>query len=84
MIRALLIIALALAPSIADARIHRSHAARAEFERLHPCPSTRRPRGACPGWVVDHVIALKRGGPDEPRNMQWQTIKDAKSKDRWE
>jgi hypothetical protein len=34
--------------------------------------------------VVDHVIALKRGGADAPSNMQWQTIADAKAKDRIE
>jgi hypothetical protein len=27
-----------------------------------------------PGYVVDHVIPLKRGGADAPWNMQWQTI----------
>jgi hypothetical protein len=31
--------------------------------------------------VVDHVVALKRGGEDAPANMQWQTIADAKAKD---
>ncbi len=37
-----------------------------------------------PGWVVDHIIALCKGGKDEPANMQWQTIADAKAKDKWE
>jgi hypothetical protein len=37
-----------------------------------------------PGYVVDHVVALKRGGADSPGNMQWQTIEDAKAKDRIE
>jgi hypothetical protein len=32
----------------------------------------------CPG---DHIIPLKRGGADEPWNMQWQTIADGKAKD---
>jgi hypothetical protein len=36
-----------------------------------------------PGYVVDHIIA-KRGGPDTPANMRWQTVADAKSKDRIE
>ncbi len=65
-------------------RIARSTAAKNAFKREHPCPLTGRPRGACPGYVIDHVVALKRGGPDTPANMQWQTVKDAKAKDRWE
>lgn len=39
---------------------------------------------ACPGSVVDHIKALKRGGADDPSNMQWQTVEDAKAKDRVE
>jgi len=50
----------------------------------NPCPSTGKNRGACPGYVVDHIIAIKRGGADHPYNMQWQTVEDAKVKDRWE
>jgi hypothetical protein len=34
-----------------------------------------------PGYVVDHIIPLKRGGADEPWNMQWQTITEGKAKD---
>ena len=37
-----------------------------------------------PGYVVDHVIALKRGGADSSSNMQWQTKAEAKAKDKWE
>jgi len=62
----------------------RSKAARDEFMREHPCPSTGRTSGACPGYVVDHVQALKHGGADAPSNMQWQTIENAKEKDKWE
>ena len=29
--------------------------------------------GACPGFVVDHIQPLKRGGMDAPENMQWQS-----------
>jgi len=75
------------APAIqrdAHGRIERSQAARAAFKREHPCPATQQPKGPCPGYVIDHVIALKRGGPDTPANMQWQTVEDAKSKDRVE
>jgi hypothetical protein len=27
---------------------------------------------------------LKRGGKDDPSNMQWQTIEESKEKDKWE
>ena len=42
------------------------------------------PSGSCPGYVVDHIVSLKRGGADDPSNMQWQTEDAAKAKDRWE
>jgi hypothetical protein len=65
-------------------RIARSAAAKRSFQRSHPCPSTGKTSGACPGYVVDHVVALKRGGADAPRNMQWQTTAAAKAKDKVE
>jgi hypothetical protein len=65
-------------------RIPRSRAAKREFKKTHLCPSTGRKSGACPGYVIDHVIALKRGGADQPGNMQWQTTQAAKEKDKWE
>lgn len=71
-------------PRDKSGHIQRSAAAKAEFKRQYPCPSTGKPRGACKGYVIDHVIALKRGGADSPDNMQWQTIKEAKAKDKWE
>ena len=37
-----------------------------------------------PGYVIDHVVLLKRGGPDDPSNMQWQTTAAAKAKDKIE
>ncbi len=55
-----------------------------DFRKLHPCPATGLARGPCPGWIVDHVIALECGGADDPINMQWMTVADAKAKDRWE
>jgi hypothetical protein len=55
-----------------------------EFRSLYPCPSTLEDRGPCPGWVVDHKIALACGGADAYFNMQWQTKDDAKAKDRIE
>jgi len=64
--------------------IARNPHAKEEFRRLHPCPATGKKYGACPGWVVDHVQALKHGGADDPSNMQWQTTAQAKAKDRIE
>jgi hypothetical protein len=40
--------------------------------------------GPCLGYVVDHIVALKRGGADDPNNMQWQAVADATAKDRIE
>ena len=62
----------------------RSSSARNEFKHLHPCPSNGHSTGSCPGYVIDHVNPLKRGGADAPWNMQWQTKSAAKAKDKWE
>ena len=67
-----------------NGRIARSAQARNDFKRGHPCPSTGKSSGACPGYVIDHVKPLKRGGADRPGNMQWQTTEAAKQKDKVE
>ena len=55
------------------------------FRKTHACPSTGKfGMGACPGHVVDHIIPLSAFGPDRPDNMQWQTVEEAKKKDRLE
>jgi hypothetical protein len=72
------------AHSDSHGRIKRSSAAKDSFKRHHPCPSTGRHTGACPGYVIDHVRALECGGADSPENMQWQTVSAAKAKDRTE
>lgn len=41
-------------------------------------------KGPCKGYVIDHIQALARGGADAPNNMQWQTVDEAKLKDKWE
>jgi hypothetical protein len=69
-----------------DSRGHikRSKAAANAFHRSHPCPANGKTSGPCPGYVIDHIVALKRGGADWPSNMQWQTKAEAKAKDRVE
>src|SRR4029453_522228 len=71
-------------PRDSHGRIARSAKAKDDFKRTHPCPSTGRTSDACPGYVIDHVQALKHGGADAPSNMQWQTRAEAKAKDRVE
>jgi hypothetical protein len=65
-------------------KIARSAKAKDSFRKHNPCPSTGKTSGACPGYVIDHITPLKRGGADEPTNMQWQTKAAAKAKDKWE
>lgn len=69
---------------LAEAREPRDRGARSAFVASHPCPSTGKPFGACPGYIVDHVKALACGGADDPSNMQWQTVADSCAKDRVE
>lgn len=68
----------------AHGKIERSEKAKDEFKKSHPCPSTGKSSGSCPGYVIDHKQALKHGGADAPYNMQWQTEAAAKQKDKWE
>ena len=75
------------APSVqrdSRGRIARSATVKHDFRRTHPCPATGKTTGACPGYVIDHVKALKRGGADAVSNLQWQTTAAAKAKDRVE
>ena len=65
-------------------KIKRSPTAKRDFRRSNPCPSTGKTSGGCPGYVIDHRRALKRGGADAPGNMEWQTREQAKAKDRVE
>ena len=67
-----------------NGRIKRSLEAKHAFKNEHPCPATGSSYGRCPGYVIDHVTALKRGGADAPSNMQWQMIEAAKAKDKIE
>ena len=61
-----------------EGRIARNAGAKRRFERQTGYPHGR------PGYVVDHIVPLKRGGQDAPGNMQWQSKAAAKAKDKWE
>jgi hypothetical protein len=62
----------------------RSFKAEVLFRLAHPCPSTGETQGACNGYVIDRIVPLVCGGVEEPGNMQWQTLAEAREKDRWE
>jgi len=38
----------------------------------------------CPAWVKYYIVPLAGGGLDAISNLPWQTIRDAKAKDKWE
>ena len=59
-------------------RIQRSEGAKRDFMKESGYPKGR------PGYVVDHIVPLSKGGRDVPSNMQWQTVQDAKAKDKVE
>ena len=61
-----------------NGKIVRSESAKHEFMKQSGYPHGR------PGYVVDHIIPLKKGGCDCPSNMQWQTTEAARAKDKWE
>lgn len=83
-ILAAILLALALTFALPAEAVKRDSKARAEFKRAHACPATGEDRGRCPGYVIDHIRPLCAGGPDTAANMQWQTLAEAKVKDRAE
>jgi hypothetical protein len=59
-------------------RIRRDSSARNEFMHKTGYPHGRK------GYVVDHIVPLECGGSDTPANMQWQSKREAKAKDKTE
>lgn len=77
----LFIAACALFAGTADAKQHRSQAARHEFVRLHACPATGLHKLPCKGYIIDHKMPLCAHGPDNASNLQWSELKESKRKD---
>lgn len=67
-----------------NGRISRNQSAVNAFKMANPCPVTGKTSGRCPGYVVDHIHPLCHCGDDKPYNMQWQTVSEAKEKDKLE
>lgn len=65
-----------MATTEADAQIKRDRSQVRAFRAENPCPATGLKRGTCPGWHVDHVIALCAGGADKKENLQWLSKED--------
>jgi hypothetical protein len=56
----------------------RSETVKHRFDKQNGYPHGR------PDQRVDHICALECGGIDDVSNMQYQSIADAKLKDKWE
>lgn len=67
-----------------NGKIKRSASVIKQFRKLNPCPGTGQTTGRCKGYVVDHIHPLCHCGDDKLYNLQWQTIGDAKAKDKLE
>jgi hypothetical protein len=83
----IVVIALLGFPALGEPTCHvipRSRAVLRDFQRQHPCPSTGKTTGACPGWIRDHRWPLCAGGSDTVENLVWSPIAEAKLKDKWE
>jgi hypothetical protein len=48
-----------------------------DFRSTHPCPANGSLRGPCPGYLVDHIKALKPGTRETSANLRWRTITQA-------
>ena len=57
---------------------HRSQTVLRKFKAMTGHPKGRK------SYVIDHICPLACGGKDSIENLQWQTVKEGKSKDKWE
>lgn len=70
-------------PAVAVARDERGRIQRSDAAR-HAFAQQTGYRNGRPGFVIDHIVPLACGGDDKPSNMQWQTVAQAKAKDKTE
>lgn len=80
--RRALLLALLVALATPALAIPRDAQQRAAFRKANPCPSTGMISGRCPGYQIDHRVALMNGGEDHPRNMQWLHKSEHRAKTR--
>jgi hypothetical protein len=66
-------------PRDARHRVKRSQAAMKRFRERHPCPSTRKTNGTCPGWQIVYKVPLEQGGATMPSNMHWLSDEERKA-----
>jgi hypothetical protein len=46
-----------------------------------PVPIDSPSQRAVPGFIADHVIALRKGGPDAVETLQWRSRDQTRAKD---
>lgn len=68
----------------AKQRLARSRKEVRLFRSKNPCPATGEIQPTCKGFVVDHVKPKCAGGEDKITNMQYQSVAQAKKKDKIE
>lgn len=84
MLRIITLILFAVLFQNAEAKTERSRSVTTEFQKKKPCPANGKRSGPCPGYIKDHIYPLCAGGADSVENMQWQTVAEAKAKDKLE
>ncbi len=75
------LLALALACGVTQARIARNAHVVKQFIKLNPCPDPAAGR-RCKGWEVDHIQPLCAHGADALHNLQWLTVQAHRMKTR--
>jgi hypothetical protein len=66
--------------AIVSSAASRTQRAKADFQKIKPCPANGQRSGTCPGYTITYVKALNKGGANTPSNMQWKATQVAKAK----